>query len=369
MGKIISLFITWRIGLFFLAIISPYFIPIFGGQFPYFNSNLVPSGLPYFLWQFGNFDGVHYLRIASGFESAYQQVFFPLYPLLIKNLSINGWYLLLGLLLSNAFFIMGLLVFYKLLNLDYEKNISIKAILLLLSFPTAFYFGAVYTESLFFFLTVSSFYFLRKKQYLLSGAVIALATATRLIGIFLILVMIWEVFQDFKSKKNLTPAILGLIIAPMGLLVYMFYLNIQFGDPFYFIHAQSGVGTGREVSNFTLLPQVLFRYLKIFGSVAVSSQVFWNAVLEFLATVSCLGLIIYSFRKVRLSYWFFSLGVFLLPTLTGTLSSMPRYILMCFMLLPIMATLERKYFYLIIAIFTIFQMVIATLFLRGYWIA
>lgn len=369
MERIISLFVYWRVSLFFLSFISPLLIPIFGNQFPYVNSNLIPTKVPYWIWQFANFDGVHYLRIASGYVSEYQQVFFPLFPLIIKFLTFNNWFLATGLILSNLFFLIGLLIFYKLLNLDYDKKVSIKSIIILLSFPTAFYFGSYYTESLFFFLSVSAIYLLRKKQFILSGFFITLATATRFVGVFLVILFLVEALKEIKSKKYDLSIFLGFLIAPIGLLLYMFYLYLNFNDPFYFIHAQSGVGTGREVNNFVFLPQVLFRYLKIFMTVPFQSQLFLNALLEFLSTIFCLILLMVGWKKIRSSYFLFSLFVFLLPTFTGTLSSMPRYILMCFLLFPILGAFKTKPFYFLVAIFTILQAILALLFLRGYWIS
>lgn len=369
MERVISLFIVWRVGLLFLSFVSPFLIPVFGFQFPYANSNLIPTNAPYFFWQFANFDGVHYLRMASGLISEYQQVFFPLYPLLIKFLTINNWFLATGLILSSLFFLTGLLIFYKLLNLDYEKKVTLKTILLLISFPTAFYFGAYYTESLFFLLSVLSIYLLRKKQFILSGFFISLACATRLIGIFLIILYLVEALKEIRSKKYGLSIFFGFLIAPTALLIYMLYLYLNFNDPFYFIHAQSGVGTGREVNNLVLLPQVIFRYLKIFTTVSIQSQLFLNALLEFTSTIFCLILFIFGWKKIRFSYFIFSFFVFLLPTFTGTLSSMPRYILMSFLMLPILGTFNFKPFYFLVTIFTILQVILAVLFLRGYWIS
>jgi len=57
-------------------------------RFPYVDEVLKNSDLPAWMHQFGNFDGVHYVRIASaGYEYQFTQAFFPLYPLLIKIVS------------------------------------------------------------------------------------------------------------------------------------------------------------------------------------------------------------------------------------------------------------------------------------------
>src|SRR3990170_8020324 len=88
-AKIVILFVIWRILLFLIAFISPAVIPQFGARFPYYQERLIASGLPHFIWSFGNFDGVHYLGIAQhGYIYQFTQVFFPLYPILIKLFSL-----------------------------------------------------------------------------------------------------------------------------------------------------------------------------------------------------------------------------------------------------------------------------------------
>src|SRR3989339_1347122 len=102
--KLIFLFIIWRLLLLGVAYLSPIIIPQFGARFPYFEGRLISSGLPHFIWSFGNFDGVHYLGIAQD-EYAYQftQAFFPLYPILIK---------LFSYLSSFSFLLLGFFFFY-----------------------------------------------------------------------------------------------------------------------------------------------------------------------------------------------------------------------------------------------------------------
>src|SRR3989339_2053777 len=115
--KLIFLFIIWRLLLLGVAYLSPIIIPQFGARFPYFEGRLISSGLPQFIWSFGNFDGVHYLGIAqNGYLYQYTQAFFPLYPLLIKLVSpiTFGNLLIAGLLVSNTAFLIGLIVFQKL---------------------------------------------------------------------------------------------------------------------------------------------------------------------------------------------------------------------------------------------------------------
>ncbi|MEK7617303.1 MAG: mannosyltransferase family protein [Patescibacteria group bacterium] len=388
--KILTLFLFWRIALFLVAFFATILIPVFGGNFPYTDQVLKVTNLPSWIWGFGNFDGVHYLRIAqNGYTSEYSQAFFPLYPLFVsfatnlqlflpKDLSldtrvyVDPAYFITAFILSNLFFIFAVYLLYKLLIIDFSRKKTIATLALLVAFPTSFYFGSVYTESLFLLLTISAFYFIRKGNFLFSGIFILLATATRLFGLLLIPVFLVELYLKLKNNQinfkssEFSKAIVGLFLAPMGILLYMLYLRLNFDNPLYFLTAQPFFGAGREAEQIILLPQVIFRYLKIFTTVPVNSPSFFNATIEFIFTVVPLIVLIVLFKRIRLSYLIFSLGCLILPTLTGTLSSMPRYALMGFLLLPY---ISKRYLKILVIIFLILQTILVSRFIRGYWVA
>ena len=158
------LFLVWRVFDFLIIFFSQKIIPYLG-FFPY-KDQLPGFNLPHWLSSLANFDGLHYIFIARDGYAQYEQAFFPLYPLLIKFLTplfFNNQ-LLTGLIISNVSFFLGLILFYKYLKLissdlptvALAKAGSIRfnpilSILFLLAFPTSFFFGAVYTEGLFFF--------------------------------------------------------------------------------------------------------------------------------------------------------------------------------------------------------------------------
>lgn len=369
--KILSFFIIWRLALFVAAFIAVLLIPNFGARFPYYESLLITTGLPDWIWGFGNFDGVHYINIAKeGYWAANTQAFFPGYPLLIRYFKILDSFFITGIFLSNLMFLFSLFILYKLFRLDFDERVSLGSLLLLISFPTAYYFGSIYSESLFLFFCVTCIYLIRSGKFFWAGAFCALATATRILGIFLILLMVIEIIQNKNwNKKMILIKITSLFLAPLGIVVYMYYLFIYYHDPLYFLSVQPAFGAERSGNQVVLLPQVLFRYLKIFTTVNPVSVGFFNALLEFIMTIIPLSVILYLAKRVRLSYLIFTVGCLLLPTSTGTLSSMPRYALMSFLVFPVIVTcLKSKTKYLVI-IFSILQMVLVSLFIRGYWVS
>lgn len=374
-------FVVWRTVLFGIAAFSPTFLPTFGARFPYSDRVLERTHLPNWVWGFGNFDGVHYLRIAQdGYKAQYSQAFFPLYPIVIHavasvlpkeqgldtNLYVDSSYFTAGFFLTNVIFLFALFVFAKLLLMDFEESVVRRSIILLLAFPTAFYFGAIYTESLFFLLVVATILLMRKKYYLISGVLIALASATRVIGILLILVYLIELLKH-RKWGNIN-AILGLVISPVGLVSYMYYLKTAFNDPLYFLNAQPIFGAERS-SGLVLPLQSVFRYLKIFASVSPQTLAFFNAALEFSFFVIPLVVIVYLVRKLSPGRFTFSITSLLLPSFTGTLSSMPRYSLMAFFTLPFIAAIPKRIFWTLVIFFVTLTTILISLFIRGYWVS
>lgn len=390
--KALTVFLIWRIALLLIAFLSTFFISQFGSRFPYADQVLKITGLPSWVWGFGNFDGVHYLRIAqNGYNAQYSQAFFPLFPLLIRIINsldifpkdlvldtrifVDPSYFIVGLVLSNVFFLSALILFYKLIRLDFNQKVAFASLILLVTFPTSFYFGAIYTESLFLFLSMGAMYFTRKNNFLIAGVFSLLASATRIFGLVIILFLIVEIYLKFKKKEiiirseELTKMIIGILLTPFGLLLYMLYLRLNFDNPLYFFTSQPNFGAARSSENLVLLPQVIYRYIKIFITVPKTSQLFFNAFLEFSFTIITLIILLVFFKKMRVSYFIFTLGCLILPTLTGTFSSMPRYALLGFLLLPYIYQSTERYFKVLVIIFIIIGIILTSIFVRGYWVA
>lgn len=352
---------VWRLLLFLIAAVGPVIIGEFGAKFPYYQERLINTGLPNFIWSFGNFDGVHYLGIAKdGYAYQFTQAFFPLYPILIKLVSYLTFnnFLIAGLLVSNVAFVVGLLFFFKLIKKVYNRQTAYWSTFFLLSFPTAFYFGSIYTEGLFFLFTIAAFYFLEKRNLLLASIANLFGSATRLIGLFLT--------PAIAIKKPFS--ILPLILGPIGFLSYIAYLKLKFNNPLYFLTAQSIFGQERSTTEIVLLPQVFWRYIKIVATTQGLPLI--NALFELSATIFAITVLIVAYKKIKAEWLLFSAFAVLVPTLSGTLASMPRYILIAFPIFIILATIKNKLTKLsIIGIFIVIQMIALILFTRGYWVA
>lgn len=372
---ILKVFLVWRFALFVFAYLGQKLLP-FKHSFPYVKEVLQPFGSQ-LLWSWANFDGVHYLGIAQkGYFAQYTQAFFPGYPLLVKYLNlIIGNYLVAGLLISNLSFIIALYFLYRLVILDYSKAVAKKTILLLVLFPTSFFFGAYYSESLFLLLLLISFYSIRKNQSLTAGIGGFLAAIVRFFGILLLPVFLYEWYEKTRKKKEaFTPRnfknLVFLLLPLLGLGLYMRYLAVNFSDPFYFAHAQPAFGASRSVDKAVLLYQVFYRYIKMMFTFQAGQLMYYTVLLELLSALLFGGLLILGYlKKIRMSYLIYAVPTYLIPTLTGTFSSMPRYVLILFPCFITLALIEKKWVKNIATIVFALLLAFSTiLFTRGYWV-
>jgi len=369
---LILLFLVWRVIDFLITYFAPNFIP-FLGFFPYQNQ-LSSFNFPHWINSLASFDGIHYLLISKNGYSQFEQAFFPLYPLLIRYFTpIIGNWLLSGLIISNISFLIGLIFLSKTVQkIKNEESNLFFLLVFILAFPTSFFFGAVYTEGLFFLLFTASLYFLKKEKYLIAALFAAVASATRLIGVFLLIPFFFKIIRKLKIK-NLT-----LLISPLiGLSIYSFYLYKTTGDPLYFLTTQPLFGANRS-THLIVLPQVIWRYIKIFITanhnfqyfVSVIEFIFFNIVFIILVLdlITNLGLKIKNYWRIGLNI--FSFANLILPTLTGSLSSIPRYSLFSISFFLYLSEIKEKWIKIaIVIIFIIFHVILLGLFSQGYFIS
>ena len=368
MKKLLLIALIIRLTMQLVAGLAIAYLP-FRPSYPHWDITLINQG-PEWLWFWGGFDGVHYLNIAEkGYEYGLTQAFFPLYPLLIRWLNLFGNSLVTALIISHLSLIGFLYCFIKLGRLDFKAATIKWAGVLLLLFPAGFFLFGVYTESLFLFLTAACFYLARRRQWGWAAIMAGLASGTRLVGIFLLPAILWEYYKVKKPK--LLPLAGYSLIASSGLLLYLNYLQQRFGDFLIFVHSQPGFGAGRQVNELVLPYQVIARYTKMFLSVSPANDIYPVLVFEFLATLGFAALIIYAlWKKLRPSYLIFIIPALLLPTLTGTFASMPRYGLIAFPLFYLLGDLKKKSLKIILA--GVFGLTLAwalVRFSRGLWLA
>lgn len=237
--QMVALAALTRVALFLLAWQAGRLIPPVGDM-----------GSPKILTVWGNWDTWHYVTIANyGYDRSPDGVnaaFFPLYPMMLtgvkwlfgSHLEVND-YRWVAVLLSTAFLLAATYALTVLFLRLTTRNIAVLGVVLFLISPFSFYFNSGYTEPVFIFLVVLTFIFARDKRFLLAAVIVALATATRVTGVFLIpalLLMAWKAGVPWKKLALIS------VVSPLGLLFYMIWQWINLGSPLRFYTAQAHWG-------------------------------------------------------------------------------------------------------------------------------
>ncbi len=333
-------------------------------------SAAIPESVPWYLSIWYQWDAHWYMSVAT---DGYQWIagdqsnvaFFPLYPLTLRAANwLFGHYLLSGLLLSSAFFLVGMLFLYRLVRDDYGEQVAGRTTWLLAIFPTSLFFTTIYTESLFLMTSVAAFYYARKGRWAMAGFWGFLAALTRVTGIFILLPLVYEYMsQNSFSLRRLRPAMLWVMLIPAGLMVYIGYLYFAFGVPLAFAQTQA-VGWGHQLTTFT-------------GSITHDLSILlrhWElwVIYEMGATALLAVTIIIAWRKrLPFSYIMYMAISFLFPLAGGTTKSMSRYLLVVFPMFIVLALMTgRRVVYRAVSAVSILLLGLATAaFVTGRWVA
>jgi hypothetical protein len=213
-------------------------------------------------------DAAWYLVIAHygyrpdlGALTASRTAFFPLYPLGVRALSDIGFApVIAGVTLSLAALAAGLYGLHRLTTLEAARlrlldgaDVARLVVLLTAFAPMAFFFSAVYSESLYLALSVGVFLCARRGRWASAALLAALAGATRSTGIVLVvpIAMLYlygpreDRLADFPLARGLHPRYrprrdaLWIVLAPVGLGLYMGHLALAGGDALAPFHAEA----------------------------------------------------------------------------------------------------------------------------------
>lgn len=255
----LSVWLGARIGMTLLALLATMMIPGLtpAGTANWYGSPGGPELSPLIngiagVWT--RWDGQWYLKIATeGYRvDDGSAAFFPLYPWIV---TVMGWlagerFIWAGILLSSAFFLIALVLLHRLVRFDFHGEDAGRTVFYIAAFPMAFFFWAVYSESLFLMLSVAALLAMRAQRWWLAGAVIGLAIWTRTTGLLLLLPMAWELWRAYyppmpKSGSALPPPrpskfALASLILPFGsLLLFLLWSLVVFGNSLAPLSAQT----------------------------------------------------------------------------------------------------------------------------------
>jgi hypothetical protein len=317
--EILFVFLASRVFIFLIGFFSLFFVP----KASFFISS--DSLLDLFF----NWDSVWYISIAEkGFTFVPGEfstvAFFPLYPLLIKLFSfvlVNPK--IAGYLISNISFFLALFFLHKLISLDYSKSIASKTVFFISIAPLTFFFSIIYSEGLFIFLAILSFYSARKKQWLLASVSGFFLALTNVFGALIIIPLLMEYFDLTLKNLNLNyfkllvkkikPNILFLFLPVLGFLAYMLYLFLEFNEPLAFKKALFDWSAREFVPFFVTLARLSYNN-------------FFNIYVYFWIFVAIFFLAYLIHSKVRSSYVVFPSVLFFFYLSSNSLEGIPRYV-------------------------------------------
>ena len=199
----LRVFLSVRVGLWVLGLVAVALLPHPGPGVaeavgipppvgvPGWDAAPITHGWHNLVTAFERFDALWFLRIAdTGYAAGDgSAAFFPLYPMVVRAFSwlLGGHPLAAGLLVSNLAFLGALIVVYFLTASERSEEAARRTVLYLAIFPTAFFFLAPYSESLFLLLAMTALWGARRERWWIAGVAGALASGTRSLGVLLVL--------------------------------------------------------------------------------------------------------------------------------------------------------------------------------------
>ena len=330
--KIVILFIFWRIA---IQLIVWWADVRFGDGS---NCTSVPGF--HLLREWAKWDAFYYHDLATrGYQIG---PFFPLFPFLIKvvNIVIGNHQLLAASIVTNLATLGSCLMLYKIAKLDLDEKNAQRAVFFLLIFPASFFLVAHYTESLFLFLILCAFYFVRTKKWWFSAPFGFLASITRATGILILPSLLVELILKNWHKLNdkiQWKALLPISFISLGLISFMLFLGINFNRPLAFIESQPAFGRQVSLNVFHTIKDQCLKNLvyreKIYTEDAINA---FNYLLFFSLFLT---FVILLFKYSRPSYAVLGLSFFVVPAFSGTFISMNRFLLVLFPIYILLAKL------------------------------
>jgi hypothetical protein len=293
---------------------------------------------------FLHWDATHYLNIAiNGYASTGKDadliVFFPLYPWLIKSISLDLAYTnIKALIITNIASIIASLYLYKLARLEFNEKIAVMAVVFFSFFPVAYFLSVPYTEGLFLALAIACFYYARVGKWRLAGGLAFLAALTRLSGLLLLPMLLVEYFNQVGWKPLRIRAKVCLSFFPVaGFLVYLGLNTAITGAPFTFVNA--------EATNW---------YITFDPQLGFDNSMFWidHKLFPENITVGYAPIIFVVFgavmtgialwKRLRPAYVVYMILTLGLATSTSLWVSAPRYLLAMFPMFFVLALLTKR---------------------------
>ena len=357
----------WRLLALIVAIKGVLFL--FAVQTYQVLQNQRVAGVRGWLEVWNRWDSLNYQKLAEfGYSAAGELkpllVFYPLYPWTVRLFAfVFRDYLISAFVVSTLASLVTAVVFLRLIELDYAKDLAQRAVWFLFIFPTSYFLHIGYTESLFLMLALSSILAARKERWLIAGVLGALTCLTRANGLVLLPVLVVEAAQQYRGTRRFQWRWLYLGIAAGGFGGYLLLNKYVTGNPFAFTALMQQFFFKKLSSPLVGITNAIFsRYRDPTEAEMIGTQ-------EITFIVLGLVCIIVSWFKLRPAYTVWLAGNWLLFVSVSFVLSVPRYTLTMFPIFILFAMLARQRVWLALLTFwsLIYFAFFASTFAWGRW--
>ncbi|MBW3615422.1 MAG: hypothetical protein KY439_08970 [Actinobacteria bacterium] len=325
---------------------------------------------------FARWDSGWYFHIAengyfySGPNKQSAVAFFPAYPTAMRLVAVVvGDAIQAGIVVTLAAGAGAAVLFLRWCSAALGSRTGRLALLLLLLYPFSFYlFGAVYSDALFLLSALGAFSLLERDRPLLAGLVGMVATASRPVGVALVVGLVLRalevrgvlggsrrhlflaadgtreadnggpvpLFPRRISIRRLRPADAGVLLSGLGLALFCALLWWRFREPFAFAKVGGSAGWYRTIDLPTLAKVTFFQRWQGYGFNVIN---FWITV-QGLFTLTALALVPSIVRRLGWGYGAYVLvAVGLAAASSKDFVGMGRYVLVAFPVFAVAADL------------------------------
>jgi len=166
---------------------------------------------------------------------------FPGFPLAVRSFCLTLNPMFNALVVSNLALLGGLVFWWRLLRLDQSPDHAWRSLVFLLAFPSAFFFCAPLSESLYFCFSVGAFWAARSQRWPLAGLLGAAAAGTRWVGLWLIPSLLCEWLAQGQAAPASPRRLLQLswlLLVGLAHLAFCWHLHNSVGDALGYYHLQ-----------------------------------------------------------------------------------------------------------------------------------
>jgi hypothetical protein len=275
-----------------------------------YGQNLPPSSRWPFLY-IGWDSGWYLGNVYYGYNSLQRYAFFPGYPISIYLFNLVIRDLFASLVLSSIIFGVAWIPFFQAIAEHYmTREAASRTTLLTAFFPYVFLFTTVaYSESLFLFATVASWYFYLNREKFKTSLLAAVATITRMVGIIIVLPMFLDMLSQRERKR-----LLYFLVPTMALFSWLAYCFINTGDWLASITAQD------KYWNMYTFPRWLIYFVSTRRMIDAPSEIAG----VILIILTCI--LIYCGRGVDWRLTIYSVASFLVILYFAAMWSITRYL-------------------------------------------